>query len=39
MKGVIYPMVHDNLGDRMKNFYENVPKYRLIRRMPVAVRL
>ena len=32
-------MVHDNLGDRMKNFYESVPKHKLIRRMPVAVRL
>ena len=32
-------MVLDNLGDRMKNFYENVPKYRLIRRMPVAIRI
>ena len=39
MKGVIHPMVRDDLGDRMKNFYENIPKYKLIKRMPVAVRL
>lgn len=32
-------MVRDSLGNRMKNFYENIPKYKLIRRMPVAVRL
>ena len=30
---------HDDLGLRMKNFYESVPKTRLIRRMPVAIRL
>lgn len=32
-------MVNDNLGNRMKEFYENVPKTRLVRRMPVAIRI
>lgn len=31
--------VHDDLGKRMKEFYEQVPKTRLVRRMPVAIRL
>ena len=31
--------VHDDLGTRMKEFYEQVPKTRLIRRMPVAIRI
>ena len=31
--------VHDNLGTRMKEFYEQVPKTRLVRRMPVAIRI
>ena len=31
--------VHDDLGTRMKTFYEQVPKTRLIRRMPVAIRI
>lgn len=31
--------VHDDLGTRMKEFYEQVPKTKLIRRMPVAIRL
>ena len=31
--------VHDNLGTRMKTFYEQVPKTRLVRRMPVAIRI
>lgn len=31
--------VHDELGKRMKKFYEQVPKTRLIRRCPVAIRL
>lgn len=31
--------VHDDLGCRMKDFYETVPKTRLVRRMPVAVRI
>ena len=31
--------VKDELGTRMKEFYEGVPKTRLIRRMPVAIRL
>ena len=31
--------VHDNLGKRMKEFYEQVPKTRLVRRMPVAIRI
>lgn len=29
----------DNLGTRMKTFYEQVSKTRLVRRMPVAIRL
>ena len=32
-------MVRDSLGIRMKEFYETVPKTKLIRRMPVAIRL
>ena len=31
--------VHDDLGTRMKEFYEGVPKTRLVRRMPVAIRI
>ena len=31
--------VHDDLGNRMKEFYEQVPKFRLTRRIPVAIRL
>ena len=31
--------VRDNLGTRMKEFYEAVPKTKLVRRMPVAIRL
>ena len=31
--------VNDQLGQRMKTFYEQVPKTRLVRRMPVAIRL
>ena len=31
--------VHDDLGNRMKTFYEGIPKTKLMRRTPVAVRL
>ena len=31
--------IHDDLGTRMKEFYEQVPKTRLVRRMPVAIRI
>ena len=31
--------VNDELGKRMKEFYEQVPKTRLVRRMPVALRI
>ena len=31
--------VNDALGTRMKKFYEQVPKTRLVRRMPVAIRI
>ena len=31
--------VHDDLGTRMKEFYEQVLKTRLVRRMPVAIRI
>lgn len=32
-------MVKDDLGTRMKEFYEAVPKTRLVRRTPVAIRI
>lgn len=31
--------VHDNLGTRMKEFYEEIPKTKLMRRVPVAIRI
>ena len=31
--------VNDELGKRMKEYYEQVPKTRLVRRMPVAIRI
>lgn len=31
--------INDALGTRMKTFYEQVPKTRLIRRMPVVIRI
>ena len=31
--------VHDELGKRMKTFYEETPKTRLMRRVPVAIRI
>ena len=31
--------VHDELGIRMKTFYEQIPKTKLMRRTPVAIRL
>ena len=31
--------VNDELGKRMKEFYEQVPKTRLVRRAPVAIRI
>lgn len=31
--------VRDDLDTRMKTFYENIPKTRLMRRVPVAIRL
>lgn len=31
--------VRDDLGTRMKEYYEQVPKYRLFRRTPVAIRI
>ena len=31
--------IHDDLGIRMKTFYEQVPKTRLVRRMPVMIRI
>lgn len=30
--------VHDDLGCRMKTFYEQIPKTKLMRRCPVAIR-
>lgn len=31
--------IHDDLGTRMKEFYECVPRFRLTRRTPVAIRI
>lgn len=31
--------IHDELGTRMKEFYESVPKIKLMRRTPVAIRI
>lgn len=31
--------VHDDLGTRMKEYYENIPKTKLMRRTPVAIRI
>ena len=31
--------VHDDLGTRMKEYYEAIPKSRLMRRTPVAIRI
>ena len=31
--------VNDNLGTRMKEYYEQVPKFKLYRRIPVAIRI
>lgn len=31
--------VRDELGKRMKSFYETIPKTRLMRRVPVAIRI
>ena len=31
--------VHDDLGIRMKTFYEQIPKTKLMRRCPVAIRI
>ena len=35
----IYMPVHDDLGVRMKTFYEQIPKTKLMRRCPVAIRI
>ncbi len=32
-------MVNDNLGTRMKEYYEQIPKFKLYRRTPVAIRI
>lgn len=29
----------DSIGDRMKGYYENIPKTRLVRRLPVIIRV
>lgn len=31
--------IHDNLGTRMKTFYEQIPKTKLMRRTPVIIRI
>ena len=32
-------MVKDSLGDRMKKYYEEIPKTKLMRRTPVIIRI
>ena len=32
-------MINDALGTRMKTNYENIPKIKLVRRMPVIIRI
>lgn len=32
-------LVNDDLGTRMKSYYENIPKTKLMRRTPVAIRI
>jgi len=32
-------MTKDSLGDRMKNYYEAIPNTKLVRRMPVIIRI
>jgi tRNA(His) 5'-end guanylyltransferase len=39
MEGEKEMPVNDALGTRMKTYYEQVPKTRLVRRMPVAIRI
>ena len=31
--------VHDDLGTRMKTYYEQIPRTRLMRRTPVIIRI
>lgn len=31
--------MNDDLGTRMKHYYENIPKTKLMRRTPVAIRI
>ena len=31
--------VHDDLGTRMKTYYEQIPKTKLMRRTPAAIRI
>ena len=31
--------LHDDLGTRMKTYYEQIPKIKLMRRTPVAIRI
>ena len=31
--------VHDDLGRRMKEYYEQIPKTKLMRRTPVIIRI
>lgn len=39
MKGVIHSMDRSDLAERMKTYYEQIPKTKLMRRIPVAIRL
>lgn len=38
-KGEINMPVHDDLGKRMKEYYEGIPKTKLMRRTPVMIRI
>lgn len=38
-KGGLFMPVHDDLGKRMKTFYEQIPKTKLMRRTPVIIRI
>ena len=39
LEGGINMSVNDELGIRMKTFYEEIPKTKLMRRTPVAIRI
>ena len=39
IKGGISMVIRDDLGNRMKTFYEQIPKMKLMRRTPVIIRI